>query len=128
MNTKKIQLSVLAIFLAAALVSSVATFGIDNVQAGGDRDHKKDKDKHDDKRMKHDDKKEEKYNKKGNNNYASQDIEQAQASNQNSQCVAAGGSSEQPIRNGETPTELDALIDNGNNGLELSGIFASCNN
>jgi hypothetical protein len=102
MNNKKIQLSILTIFLAATLVGSAATFGVDNVQAAGDKDHKKDKydDKdrdHDKKEMKHDDhgdkyhedKKEIKYyDKNGNSNYASQSIDQIQVSEQNAQCVS----------------------------------------
>ncbi len=102
MNSKKIQLSILTIFLAVTLVGSAATFGVVNVQAEGDRDHKKDKyddkdrdhdkkemkhDDHDDK--KHDDKKEKKhYDKNGNGNDASQSINQLQVSEQNAQCVS----------------------------------------
>jgi hypothetical protein len=102
MNNKKIQLSILTIFLAATLVGSAATFGVGNVQATEDKDHKKDKydDKdghYDKKEMKHDDhdykkydeKKEMKhYDKNGNSNYASQSIDQIQVSEQNSQCVS----------------------------------------
>jgi ABC-type Zn2+ transport system substrate-binding protein/surface adhesin len=101
MNNKKIQLSILTIFLAATLVGSAATFGVGSVQAE-DRDHKKDKydDKnghHDKKEMKHDDhgdkkhddKKEKKhYDKNGNSNTASQSIDQIQVSEQNAQCVS----------------------------------------
>ena len=102
MNSKKIELSILTIFLAATLVGSAATFGVANVQAEENRDHKKDKhddkdrdhdkkemkhDDHDDK--KHDDKKEKKhYDKNSNGNDASQSINQIQVSEQNSQCVS----------------------------------------
>jgi len=101
MNNKKIQLSILTIFLAVTLVGSAATFGVSNVQAE-DKDHKKDKhddkDRHHDKKemkhddhddKKHDDKKEKKhYDKNGNSNTASQSIDQIQVSEQNSQCVS----------------------------------------
>jgi Ni/Co efflux regulator RcnB len=104
MNSKKIQLSILTIFLAATLVGSAATFGAANVQAEEDRDYKKDKhddkDRHHDKKemkhddhddKKHDDKKEKKHydkNGNGNGNDASQSINQLQVSEQNAQCVS----------------------------------------
>jgi hypothetical protein len=76
---KKIQVSILSIFIAAALIGSVVTIG-DNM-AFADR-----KDKHDD----DDNKKEYKsYNKgKHSGNEAEQAILQGQASEQNAQCVS----------------------------------------
>jgi hypothetical protein len=76
---KKIQVSILSIFIAAALIGSVVTIG-DNM-AFADR-----KDKHDD----DDNKKEYKSYHKGKHsgNEAEQAILQGQASEQNAQCVS----------------------------------------
>jgi hypothetical protein len=76
---KKIQVSILSIFIAAALIGSVVTIG-DNM-AFADR-----KDKHDD----DDNKKEYKsyYKGKHSGNDAEQAILQGQASEQNAQCVS----------------------------------------
>jgi hypothetical protein len=73
---KKIQVSILTIFIAAALVGSVATYG-DNMAFAGGKD-------------KHDDKKEYKSHYKGKHsgNEAEQSIEQGQWSEQNAQCVS----------------------------------------
>jgi hypothetical protein len=76
---KKIQLSILSIFIAAALIGSVVTIGDNMAFAGG-------KDKHDD----DDNKKEYKSYHKGKHsgNEAEQSIEQGQWSSQNAQCVS----------------------------------------
>lgn len=73
---KKIQVSMLTIFVAAALIGSVVALG-DNMAFAGGKD-------------KHDDKKEYKsYNKgKHSGNEAEQSIEQGQWSEQNAQCVS----------------------------------------
>jgi hypothetical protein len=73
---KKIQVSILTIFIAAALVGSVATYG-DNMAFADGKD-------------KYDDKKEYKsyYKGKHSGNDAEQSIEQGQWSEQNSQCVS----------------------------------------
>jgi hypothetical protein len=86
MNNKKIQLSILTIFLAATLVGSVAAFGVSSVYAD---EKKKDYDKeikHYDKDINYD--KYIKYSANGNGNSAEQVIEQAQLNSQNSQCVS----------------------------------------
>jgi hypothetical protein len=76
---KKIQVSILSIFIAAALIGSVVTIGDNMAFAGG-------KDKHDD----DDNKKEYKSYHKGKHsgNEAEQAILQGQASEQNAQCVS----------------------------------------
>ena len=63
---KKIQLSFLSIFIAAALIGSVATFGNNMVFAGGDNHHG---DKH-----------------KSKSNDAIQDVEQFTGTGQDSRC------------------------------------------
>jgi len=63
---KKIQLSILSIFIAAALIGSVATFGDNMAFAGGDNHHG---DKH-----------------KKKSNEALQDLEQFSGTGQDSSC------------------------------------------
>ena len=63
---KKIQLTILSIFVAAALIGSVATFGANMAFAGGDNHHG---DKH-----------------KNKSNNAIQDIEQFSGTGQDSSC------------------------------------------
>ena len=72
---KKIQLSILSIFIAAALVGSVATYGSNMAFAGGD----KDKDKHDGDQHNGD-------KKKKKSNEAIQDLAQFSGTAQDSVC------------------------------------------
>ncbi|CAN5856993.1 hypothetical protein BH23THE1_BH23THE1_31490 [soil metagenome] len=78
---KKIQLSILSIFIAAALVGSVATYGDNMAFAGGDKDKK---DKHDGDKHDRDQYKGDKNKKKSNE--ATQDIAQFSGTAQDSVC------------------------------------------
>ncbi len=76
---KKIQLSILSIFIAAALVGSVATFG-DNMAFAGGNNHDDDKDKEKDKKSNHKGKK--------SSNDAAQLLGQSSETGQFSSCGA----------------------------------------
>jgi hypothetical protein len=77
---KKIQISILSIFIAAALIGSVAAVGNNMAFAGGNN-HDDDNDKEKDKKSNH-------KGKKSSNSDAEQAILQGQASEQNAQCVS----------------------------------------
>ncbi len=108
---KKIQLSILSIFIAAALVGSVATYGGNMAFAGGD----KDKDKHDgdkDRGDKHDG---DQYNgdkKKKKSNEALQGIGQSTETLQASSC-GSGNDTTATSNN----VALSFNLNDGNNAL-----------
>ena len=80
MDNKKIQISILSMFIAAALIGSVAAIGNNMAFAGGN-DHKEDKDKDKDK-----DKKSYHSGKKSSNNEAEQFIGQFTSTEQAAVC------------------------------------------
>jgi hypothetical protein len=78
MNNKKIQISILSIFIAAALIGSVAAVGNNMAFAGGNN-HDDDKDKEKDKKSNH-------KGKKSSNNDAEQFIGQSSSTEQVAVC------------------------------------------
>jgi hypothetical protein len=96
--SKKIQLSILSVVLAAALLGSVVAYGDNMVFAT-----------------------------KKTSNDASQAIEQGQWSSQGSQCVA-GGSPGDESKNGHDSKSGQHKEKEPRHDKEFSGIFASCNN
>jgi hypothetical protein len=78
MNNKKIQISILSIFIAAALIGSVAAVGNNMAFAGGNN-HDDDKDKEKDKKSNH-------KGKKSSNNDAEQFIGQSSSTEQAAVC------------------------------------------
>ncbi|HYF98844.1 MAG TPA: hypothetical protein VD815_02005 [Candidatus Saccharimonadales bacterium] len=78
MDNKKIQISILSIFIAAALIGSVVTVGNNMAFAGGD--------KHDDDKEKEKDKKSYHNGKKSSNNDAEQFIGQSTSTEQIAVC------------------------------------------
>ena len=78
MDNKKIQISILSIFIAAALIGSVATVGSNMAFAGGDK-HDDDDDKKKDKKSYHN-------GKKSSNNDAEQFIGQSTTTEQIAVC------------------------------------------
>ncbi len=101
---KKIQLSILSIFIAAALVGSVATFG-DNMAFAGGNNHDDDKDKEKDKKSNH-------KGKKSSNNEAVQGIGQNTETLQASSC----GSGEDTTASCNN-VALSFNLNDGNNAL-----------
>jgi hypothetical protein len=89
---KKIQLSILSIFIAAALIGSVATFGDNMAFAGGDNHHG---DKH-----------------KKKSNEALQDLEQFSGTAQDSSC-GSGNDTTASCNN----VALSLNLNDGNNAL-----------
>jgi ABC-type antimicrobial peptide transport system permease subunit len=100
---KKIQLSILSIFIAAALVGSVSTFG-DNMAFAGGNNHDDDKDKEKDKKSNH-------KGKKGSND-AAQGIGQNTETLQASSC----GSNEDTTASCNN-VALSFNLNDGNNAL-----------
>jgi hypothetical protein len=98
---KKIQLSILSIFIAAALVGSVATYGSNIAFAGGD----KDKDKHDGDQYNGD-------KKKKKSNEAGQGIGQSTETLQASSC-GSGNDTTASCNN----VALSFNLNDGNNAL-----------
>ena len=89
---KKIQLSILSIFIAAALIGSVATYGDNMAFAGGDNHHG---DKH-----------------KKKSNEAIQDLEQFSGTGQDSSC-GSGNDTTASCNN----VALSLNLNDGNNAL-----------
>ena len=89
---KKIQLSILSVFIAAALIGSVATFGNNMAFAGGDNHHG---DKH-----------------KKKSNEAFQDLEQFSGTGQDSRC-GSGNDTTASCNN----VALSLNLNDGNNAL-----------
>ena len=84
MDNKKIQISILSIFIAAALIGSVATVGNNMAFAGGDKhDDDKEKEKEKDKKSYHN-------GKKSSNNDAEQFIGQSTSTEQAAACDSLG--------------------------------------
>ena len=98
---KKIQISILSIFIAAALVGSVATYGGNMAFAGGD----KDKDKHDGDQYNGD-------KKKKKSNEAGQGIGQSTETLQGSSC-GSGNDTTASCNN----VALSFNLNDGNNAL-----------
>ena len=82
MDNKKIQISILSIFIAAALIGSVATVGSNMAFAGGDK-HDDDDDKKKDKKSYHN-------GKKRTSNEAEQLIGQSTTTGQAADCDSLG--------------------------------------
>ncbi len=82
MNSKKIHISILSIFIAAALIGSVAAIGNNMAFAGGNN-HDDDKDKDKDKKSHHN-------GKKSSNNDAEQFIAQSTSTGQAAACDSLG--------------------------------------
>jgi hypothetical protein len=101
---KKIQLSILSIFIAAALVGSVATFG-DNMAFAGGNNHDDDKEKEKDKKSNH-------KGKKSSNNEAVQGIGQNTETLQASSC-SSGNDTTASCNN----VALSFNLNDGNNAL-----------
>ena len=110
MNNKKIHISILTIFLAATLISSVTALGVNHVYAEDKRDHK-DKDNHDDDKDKNYDKNK-KHGKKITNNYATEGIGQSTETYSSSSC-GSGNDTEASCNN----VALSFNLNDGNNAL-----------
>ena len=101
---KKIHLSILSIFIAAALVGSVASFG-DYMAFAGGNNHDDDKDKENDKKSNH-------KGKKSSNNEAVQGIGQNTETLQASSC-SSGNDTTASCNN----VALSFNLNDGNNAL-----------
>jgi hypothetical protein len=106
MDNKKIQISILSIFIAAALIGSVATIGNNMAFAGGNNhDDDDDKDKEKDKKSHHE-------GKKRTNNNAVQAIGQSTETAQLSECFS-GNDTTASCNN----VALSFNLNDGNNAL-----------
>ena len=104
MNNKKIQISILSIFIAAALIGSVATVGNNMAFAGGNN-HDDDKEKEKDKKSNH-------KGKKSSNNDAEQLIGQSTSTEQAALC-SSGNDTLASCNN----VALSLNLNEGNNAL-----------
>jgi hypothetical protein len=108
---KKIQLSILSIFIAAALVGSVATYGDNMAFAGGDK-HKGDKHKDKDKGDKYDRDQHNGDKNKIKSNNSTQGIDQSTETLQASSC-GSGNDTTASCNN----VALSFNLNDGNNAL-----------